>query len=58
MPTVDPKQKELVIRASNLLHEWLAEKKVGNISVNVFKGSITSINTNETLKPKDLTKTE
>jgi len=53
---VDPKQKELVIRVSYLLHEWLVEKKVGNVQVNFFDGFITSVNQNQVNKPRELKK--
>ena len=56
MPTVDPKQKEYAIRVLHLLHEWLVEKKVGNVQVNFFDGFITSVNQNQVNKPRELKK--
>ncbi len=33
-----------------LLIKWLNEKKVGNIQINMYKGGISSVNLNETIK--------
>lgn len=33
-----------------LLIKWLQEKKVGNVQINVYKGGISSVNLNETIK--------
>lgn len=33
-----------------LIWSWLTEKKVGNIQINFFKGGISSVNFNETVK--------
>ena len=37
-------------KAIKIIEEFLAEKKVGNIQINCFKGGISSVNVNETRK--------
>ena len=34
----------------DLLAQWARERKVGSIQVNFFKGGITTVNLNETVK--------
>jgi len=38
--------KELI----DLISEWLEQKKVGSLTINFFKGGISSIDKRETLK--------
>ena len=33
-----------------LIQEWLEKGKVGSITINFFKGGISSVNKNETIK--------
>ena len=37
-----------------LLNQWVQEKRVGSVTINFFKGGISSINMNETKKPEEL----
>jgi hypothetical protein len=34
-----------------LVNNWIDSKYVGNIQVNFFKGGVTSVNLNQTIKP-------
>lgn len=36
-----------------ILKQWVVEKKVGSVTINFFKGGITTINLNETVKITD-----
>ena len=38
----------------NLMKLWMAQKKVGNIQVNFFKGGVTTVNLNETRKLQEI----
>ena len=40
------RMKELI----QLIKKWLQEKKVGNITINFFKGGISSVKLEETIK--------
>jgi len=33
-----------------LIKKWISEKKVGKITINFFKGGISSVNVEETIK--------
>ena len=48
MPTVDVEKK--IIEIIILIRAFLADRKVGNIQINMFKSGISSINVNETIK--------
>jgi hypothetical protein len=45
-------EKQEALKDILRLHKnWMDSKKVGNIQVNYFKGGVTSINLNETVRP-------
>lgn len=44
------KFSEEFARVLSTLHLWLVENRVGSLTVNVFKGGISSLATSETLK--------
>ena len=48
MPIVDVEKK--IIEIIILIRAFLADRKVGNIQINMFKSGISSINVNETIK--------
>jgi len=48
MPMVDVEKK--IIEVIVLIRAFLADRKVGNIQINMFKSGISSINVNETIK--------
>ncbi len=37
----------------SLITEWIEKKKTGSLQINFFKGGITSVNRNDTMKPVD-----
>ena len=46
IPDIEKKILEVIV----LIRSFLSEKKVGNIQINAFRGGISSVNVNETIK--------
>jgi len=40
----------MIQQVIKLIEQWLKEKKVGNITLNFFKGGISSVRLEETIK--------
>jgi len=43
-------EKALLFHINVILKKWIKEQKVGNVSINFFKGGVSSIKLEETIK--------